>query len=70
MIHQLVMSAQHSLAHLAEERATSLLVLADMFHQIFVPVAVETTSLTLERALIDHSSDVLKHQVLIGRMAK
>ena len=70
MFHQLVMSGQEALTHLAEERTSSLLVFTHMFHQVFVPVAIEAACLTLERTLMDHSRDMLKHKVLSSRMAK
>ena len=70
MVHQLVMSTQEPLTHLTEEGPDSFLMLTDMFHQVFVPVAIEATCLTLERTLMDHSCDMLKHKVLSSRMAK
>ena len=70
MVHQFVMCTQDELTHLAEEGTSSLLMLTDMFHQVFVPVAIEATCLTLERALMDHSRDMLKHEVLSSRVAK
>ena len=70
MVHQLVMRTEDPLTHLAEEGPSSLLVLTDVFHQVFVPVAIEVTRLTLKRALMDHSRDMLKHKVLSGGVAK
>lgn len=70
MVHQLIMRTQDALTHLAEEGASSLLVLTDVVHQVFVPVAIEATCLTLERALMDHSRDMLKHEVLSSGVAE
>ena len=70
MVDQLIMRTKQSLAHLAEERTSSLLMMPDMLHQIFVPIAVETTRLALERALLDHGRDILEHKVLSGRVSE
>ena len=70
VIQQLAVSAQGALTHLAEERTSSLLMVPDMLHQIFVPIAVETTRLALERALMDHGRDIFEHKVLSGRVSE
>ena len=70
MIDQLVVGTKQSLAHLAEERTSFVLVLLDVLHKILVPVAVEAASLALERTLMDNSCDVLEDKVLSCRVSK
>ena len=70
MIDQLVVRIKQSLAHLAEERTSFVLVLLHMLHKILVPVAVEAASLALERTLMDNSCDVLEDKVFSCRVTK
>ena len=70
MVDQLVVRAKQSLAHLAEERTSFVLVLLHVLHKILVPVAVEAAGLTLERTLMDNSCDVLEDKVLSCRVSK
>ena len=70
MIDQLVVRIKQSLAHLAEERTSFVLVLLHMLHKILVPVAVEVASLALERTLMDNSCDVLEDKVFSCRVTK
>ena len=70
MVDQLVVKAEQSLAHLAEEGTSFVLVLLHMLHKILVPVAVEAAGLALERTLMDNSCDVLEDKVFSCRVSK
>ena len=70
MVDQLVVGIEQSLAHLAEERTSFVLVLLHMLHKILVPVAVEAASLALERTLMNNSCDVLEDKVFSCRVSK
>ena len=64
------MNIKQSLAHLAEERTSFVLVLLHMLHKILVPVAVEAAGLALERTLMNNSCDVLEDKVFSCRVSK
>ena len=70
MVDQLVVRIKQSLAHLAEEGTSFVLVLLDVLHKILVPVAVEAAGLALERTLMNNSCDVLEDKVLSCRVSK